>query len=204
MKRIQRGFTIVELLIVIVVIGILVGLTTTVWVRAGIGARDRARETETRAWAGAFDVYKGRFGVYPAMPTNDTTPAYVCLGSFSSTSGKCGIYGGSSSQYIDATQSPTTTMLANLVKVGNVPTNNAPPVGHQAAGPFVAVTQTTNAATGVISVTGSFIDFFELGCPTSDFTLLTSSSDPTISAIISALPGYKVCSLGKTFTYNPN
>lgn len=202
----QRGFTIVELLIVIIVIGILTGISATVWVSAGIGARDSARENDARTWAGTYEVYRSRFGVYPVLPTADGAAGaqYVCLGSFSTTGNKCVQYNsGSASKYIDATASATTTMLANIAKVGSVPANGGPTVATKLAGPFLWISQATNGGTGAITDTAYFINFFETNCP-SGFTDLTASADPTLAALFAGISNTKACGLQKTYTYTPS
>lgn len=205
MNRRQRGFTVIELLIVIVVIGILAGIVVTVWSTTGAYARDKARETDVRTWAATFDTYKSRFAVYPALPTADGTAGaqYLCLGSFSSTSNKCVQYGGSSTQYLDATATAAAAIATNVAKVGSTPINSGVAIKSKVVGPFVWLTQSTDGS-ATVTVTAKFINFFEQNCP-SDFTDETSNSDTTLAALFSGISGTaKACSLTKTTTYNPN
>lgn len=69
----QKGFTIVELLIVIVVIGILAAITVVAY--NGIQARTENAKTVSAvsAWAKALQMYKADRGSYPSMNS--------CLGS---------------------------------------------------------------------------------------------------------------------------
>lgn len=73
-KRKKSGFTIVELLIVIVVIGILAAITIVAY----NGIQTRAENTKTingvAAYAKAFALYAAEKGTYPS------TNAYPCLG----------------------------------------------------------------------------------------------------------------------------
>ena len=204
MNRLQRGLTVIELLVVIVVIGILAGIIVTVYSTTGSAIRNKARETDVRTWAAAFETYKARFSVYPALPTGDgaLNAQYLCLGSFTATSSKCVQYGGAVTKYLDATSSATTTMLTNVAKNGTTPVNSGAVVKSAAVGPFLWISQTDTS--GTKNVTAKFIDFFENSCPSS-FTDETSNSDATLVLLFAGLPsGAKACSLTQTFTYTPS
>ena len=70
MQRLSRGFTIVELLIVIVVIAILAAITTVAYNGIQGRARDSQRVTDLRAIVKALELYKTSNGAYPnANPT---------------------------------------------------------------------------------------------------------------------------------------
>lgn len=70
MTRTNRGFTLVEMLVVITIIGILAGLTTA----AAIAARNRARiaaiSMELQQLDMALKVYRDKFGEYPPDGTD--------------------------------------------------------------------------------------------------------------------------------------
>lgn len=93
----QIGFTIVELLIVIVIIGILAAITIVAYNGTQARARDSQRMTDLRSIQKALELYKVQNGSYP--PTNATTAA-ICA---SHTNGY---------SYSDATDG---TWLSNLV-----------------------------------------------------------------------------------------
>ncbi|MBQ9873883.1 MAG: prepilin-type N-terminal cleavage/methylation domain-containing protein [Thermoguttaceae bacterium] len=59
------GFTLVEMLIVIVIIGMLAGLTTTVLVSARASVRSSVVASEMAQLSIALDEYKNRYGEYP-------------------------------------------------------------------------------------------------------------------------------------------
>lgn len=70
----QRGFTIVELLIVIVVIGILAGLVVTTFTGIQQKARNTERQTDVKAIHGQVEAYYAQNGRYPTLGNlNDGT-----------------------------------------------------------------------------------------------------------------------------------
>lgn len=74
LKLKQRGFTIVELLIVIVVIGILAALVVTTFTGIQQKARNTERQTDIKAIHGQIEAYYAQNGSYPAMAqVNDAT-----------------------------------------------------------------------------------------------------------------------------------
>ena len=73
-KNKQQGFTIVELLIVIVVIGILAALVITTFTGIQQKARDTERETDIKALQGQIEAYYAQKGNYPTRTNvNDST-----------------------------------------------------------------------------------------------------------------------------------
>lgn len=74
LKRKQGGFTIIELLIVIIVIGILATLVITTFSGIQRNARNRTREADTNALHSQVEFYYGQNGVYPTLANmNDAT-----------------------------------------------------------------------------------------------------------------------------------
>lgn len=74
LKNKQQGFTIVELLIVIVVIGILAALVITTFTGIQQKARDTERQTDIKALQGQIEAYYAQKGNYPirgAVATGD-------------------------------------------------------------------------------------------------------------------------------------
>ncbi len=70
----QQGFTIVELLIVIVVIGILAALVITTFSGIQRNARNTERETDIKAIHGQLEAYYAQHGRYPTLANvNDGT-----------------------------------------------------------------------------------------------------------------------------------
>ncbi len=66
-KAASRGFTIVELLIVIVVIGILAGLVVVTYNGIQQKARDTERKTDIKALHGQLEAYQAQNGKYPTL-----------------------------------------------------------------------------------------------------------------------------------------
>jgi len=66
-KRDQRGFTIVELLIVIVVIGILAALVVTTYSGIQAKARDSKRQTDLQALQTQIEAFYATNNFYPAL-----------------------------------------------------------------------------------------------------------------------------------------
>jgi len=67
LNRKQQGFTIVELLIVIVVIGILAALVITTFTGIQQKARDTERTTDVKAIHGQVEAYYAQNGKYPTL-----------------------------------------------------------------------------------------------------------------------------------------
>lgn len=78
--RQSPGFTIVELLIVIVIIGILASITTL----AFNGVRERAYATRAQSVVDSYlkvlQMYKVDHGEYPSYPGSDSPGTWACLG----------------------------------------------------------------------------------------------------------------------------
>jgi type II secretion system protein G len=73
-KKNNRGFTIVELLIVIVVIGILAALVIVTYNGIQQKARDTERKTDINAVASHMEAYNAQNGRYPTLANvNDAT-----------------------------------------------------------------------------------------------------------------------------------
>lgn len=74
-KRSQQGFTIVELLIVIVVIGILAALVITTYSGIQQKGRNTERVTDLKAVKGQLEAYYASNGKYPASTDLGATSA---------------------------------------------------------------------------------------------------------------------------------
>ena len=76
LKTKERGFTIVELLIVIIVIGILAALVITTFTGVQQKARDTERQTDVKAVHGQVEAYYAQNGKYPTL-ANLNSSAWV-------------------------------------------------------------------------------------------------------------------------------
>lgn len=72
-KNKSKGFTIVELLIVIIVIGILATLVIALFTSAKKKARDSQRQTDIVALQGYIESYYAEEGKYPTLTDINTT-----------------------------------------------------------------------------------------------------------------------------------
>lgn len=72
-KRDQQGFTIVELLIVIVVIGILAALVVTTYAGIQAKARDSKRRTDIQALQTQVEAFYATNNFYPALANLNST-----------------------------------------------------------------------------------------------------------------------------------
>lgn len=112
-----RGFTVVEIIVVCVAIGILASIGIIGWNATLERGRDRTREAEHKEWVARFETYRNRNNVYPnsASATNNNTAltGRYCLGT-GFPSNQCG--GGS----MTATAT-NNRVMEELAKVGTLP-----------------------------------------------------------------------------------
>ena len=108
----ERGFTLVELLIVIVVIAILAAITIVAYNGIQMRATNAARMQELVQWKKHFELYKVTYGAYPAMTTGET----YCLGQ-GFTGGVCQNSSGPNAW----PESASDPLLDELRKIGTLP-----------------------------------------------------------------------------------
>ena len=134
-KKYYHGFTIVELLIVIVVIAILASLSIAAYTGVQKKARNTARIQELVQWQRLFELYKAEHGVYPSAI--DTGNACLGTGFPNGASGKarCRDYSGGNSYY----EEDNADLMTALRTVGSLPSGDrtAPGGTTGAVGPYV-------------------------------------------------------------------
>jgi prepilin-type N-terminal cleavage/methylation domain-containing protein len=132
MNKSRSGFTIVELLIVIVVIGILAALVLNTFSGVQTRARNTAAIQEGAAWSKLLKAYQATYGNLPIV-----AGAYYCLGSgFPVGAGgvsRCRDYTSESSGVLESENS---VLMTELSKVGSLPTTTRYPVSGS-VGPFL-------------------------------------------------------------------
>lgn len=84
MRKTTSGFTIVELLIVIVVVGILAAISLVAYSNVQSRTRDAKRLTDVKSIQKGLELYKTEYGTYPAHIAATTTDL---------PSGFAGVYG---------------------------------------------------------------------------------------------------------------
>lgn len=161
----MSGFTIVELLVVIVVIGIITSITIVSYNGAQKRTQNAERASQLQAWQSVFERYKAAKGDLP-LPTTASGTGY-CLGSnFPVGSGgvaRCRDYLDSGSTSL--LQSGNSALMAELQTiVPNLPSGQIVPVGGT-VGPYVYYWGTQ--ASGTIQITGAFAGTTAAECPTS-------------------------------------
>lgn len=196
----QRGFTLVEMVIVVTVIAIIAALMIVWWANIPAWSRDKARESDVTQWVSRFSLYQSRYFVYPVMPTADGVLGSVtrCLGSFASYNNKCGRYNSSvPTAYINAAQSAD--MMTNVTKVGNTPTNSSVAISNALVGPLVYL-ERTSLGGGSYRIDARFINFFEGSCP-SGMTNTNGSLPASILLVMPAGVTANACQVTSQFTY---
>ncbi|HTJ73345.1 MAG TPA: prepilin-type N-terminal cleavage/methylation domain-containing protein [Verrucomicrobiae bacterium] len=130
MRKSTSGFTIVELIIVVVVIGILASIVIVSFNGAQKSARNADRYTEVKEWEKLFQLYKAKYGTFPPVANKDS----YCLGT-GFPNGKCREYLSSGANtYLE---SDNAALMTELKKIGTLPTVNPIPVNGWIVGPYV-------------------------------------------------------------------
>jgi prepilin-type N-terminal cleavage/methylation domain-containing protein len=142
--RTSRGFTIVELLIVIVIIAILAAITVVAY----NGITGRTRTASAKATASTVlkkaHAYNAEKGSYPAISTDLTTGAQIS----------------STTYYVPST---TATFVAAM---GTTAPSSPSSLTFYKCGTGSTTAMPTGAATNITTVTGVRLDYFDFGAST--------------------------------------
>ncbi len=131
-KKIQSGFTIIELLIVIAIIGILAGLVLNNFQGAQAKARDVQRKSKVNSLYGKLEEYYNNNGGYPDGALSTTLLPGIDNSALSDTNGIGITYTGG---FITSTTAPAASV------------SNAAQLNYQAYGCTTAGAQTTVGST---------------------------------------------------------
>lgn len=137
-KHLKSGFTIVELIVVIVVLGILATITIVSYNGIQQRALNTARINELRMWEKIMVSYvmtKGDFP--PSLAYNASVPNFKCLGrGFPVGAGnipRCRDYNSTTNSY---PETDNAALMAELSTIATVPNSQKKPAGG-AVGPYI-------------------------------------------------------------------
>lgn len=151
------GFTIVELLIVIVVIGILSTIVVVAYNGVMQSAKVNAITTELNQWAKLFGAYKAANGDYPlpsATPTTGGGPGTsvldrYCLGTgFPQVAGNGYCYLIAAGNIYSVSESTGASLLTQLSTVGTPPANSKKYPTSSVVGPWFRYVSATDQRIG--------------------------------------------------------
>ncbi len=150
----SSGFTIVELLIVVVVIGILAAIVTVAYTGISKTAQTASITSELKAWQKLLEAYKATNGAYPepaaSNPTSSGGPGSsalnrYCLGTGfpqSGGSGYCQVI--STTSIYRIAESTGAYLLSQLSTVGVPPSNSTKYTYGTVVGPWLWYVNATN------------------------------------------------------------
>lgn len=137
-KRRQHGFTIVELLVVVVVIAILASITVVAYNGIQTRANNASRLSEFNQWRKIYELYKIKNGSYPPAPVAVSEPLNgpangYCLGT-GFPGGKCRDYLANNGNTLSEANSAP--LLESIKTVASIPSANHVGV-NGTVGPYV-------------------------------------------------------------------
>jgi len=158
------GFTIVELLIVIVVIGILAAIVIVAYNGIQARAQQSAITSELKQWAKLFEVYKATNGNYPspsATPTTGGGPGssvlnMYCLGTgFPQSAGSGYCFLATSGTIYSVAESTGASLISQLSTVGTPPINSKKYSYGSVVGPYLSYYSASDVRLGTTYAGGT-------------------------------------------------
>jgi prepilin-type N-terminal cleavage/methylation domain-containing protein len=135
MRKSTSGFTLVEILIVVVAIGILSTIIFVSYNNVERNARNADRFAQIKQWVKEFELYKAKFGQYPVIASGN-----YCLGRGfplgSDNQGRCRDSAMTDPNY-SYLESNSAALMTELAKVGTSPTVNPQRIHGDLVGPYI-------------------------------------------------------------------
>ncbi|HEY5695220.1 MAG TPA: type II secretion system protein [Candidatus Saccharimonadales bacterium] len=134
MRKSIRGFTIIEILVVVAVIATLAGIVFVSYGTVQKNARNADRLTQVQQWAKLFELYRAKYGTFPPVATGN-----YCLGTGfplgPDGQGRCrdSVMTDPNYSYLE---SGNTALMTEIKKIGTIPTVNPPRVHGDLVGPY--------------------------------------------------------------------
>lgn len=151
MRKSTSGFTVIELLVIIVVLGIIVTIVVVAYNGIQKAALNSQRSTELLGWRTSFEKYKAANGQYPVMANGG-----YCLGT-GFPEGRCRNYTSTTTNVYY--ESNSTALMQALAPYDPPPAGTRTPVGNIAIGPYAIYSTTT------IQLFASLTGVDETDCP---------------------------------------
>jgi len=137
MHRSTSGFTVIELLVVIIILGVIAGIVVLTYGGLQKTSRNEERNTELLGWRATFEKYKAANGQFPPMANGG-----YCLGT-GFPDAKCRDYKAASNVY---TEAGSTALMSALA-----------PYNPPAQGPRTPAESSTGATVGPYAIYSSSI-----------------------------------------------
>lgn len=134
MRKSTSGFTIVELLVVVVVIGVLASIVVISYNNMQRNARNADRYNQATQWIKMFELYKARYGKYPQV-----TYGNYCLGTNfplgPDDQRRCR-NSALTDPNLSYLESNNTALMTEIKKIGTPPTNSPVAIKDDLVGPY--------------------------------------------------------------------